>query len=308
MNDYSSEGQPGKTDRLSGMRVLFLPKNSRTGFFQSILRTARQEHGWRIQVVCPPGGERVWRPAIGTHGACIPAPNFNLAAAWEHDAKASAEIDDFIAVCERTSGVSVGRIILAGERDLGRGYSVPNVYWFHDRMARRVLADNTEPNRIVRRMFAFAHKALSAARPDLLLAGEWADPLCFVFYLTARHMGIPSIVNRKSKLWSGRCFWTSDLAMYNEAGRAKAAVSKKTTGAHPSQRARDRIAGFREEPDTLGYVKRIGICSTGADGWAATSRLSAFSPLSCATTPATGPGRRQSPPCGCFGISIGAHG
>lgn len=254
MNDQSKKERPGNASRLSGMRVLFLPKNSRTGFFQSILRTARQDRGWHIQVVCPPGGERVWRQVIGPQGACIDIPNFNLTAAWERDAKAVAEIDAFITSCERASGVSVGRIILAGERDVGRGYSIPNVYWFHDRMARRVLADNTEPNRIVRRMFAFARETLAAARPDFLLAGEWADPLCFVFYLTARQMDIATVVNRKSKLWSGRCYWSADLAMYNGAA-GTAVAAKKGRAAGVSQRARDRIAAFRDQPDTLGYVK-----------------------------------------------------
>ncbi len=245
---------PGKAGNLTGLRVLFLPKNSRTGFFQSFLRTARERHGWRIQVPCPAGSERVWREAIGAQGACIATPDFNAVADWERDAKKADEIDAFIAACERANGVSAGRIILAGERELGRGFSLPNFYWFHDRTARRVLADNTEPNRIVRRMFAFARDTLSAAQPDLVLAGEWADPVCFVFYLVARHMGVPAFVNRRSKLWSGRCYWSSELAMYNEAARAEA-TKLKTGNAAVSARASDRIASFREGPQTLGYVK-----------------------------------------------------
>jgi hypothetical protein len=245
---------PGQTGSLTGLRVLFLPKNSRTGFFRSFLRTARERCGWRIQVPCPVGSERVWHEAIGAQGTCVAMPDFNAAADWESDAQMAGEIDAFIAACERANGVSAGRVVLAGERELGRGFSLPNFYWFHDRTARRVLADNTEPNRIVRRMFAFARATLSAAHPDLVLAGEWADPVCFVFYLVARHMGVPAFVNRRSKLWSGRCYWSSDLAMYNEAACAEA-DKLESSNASVSARARDRIASFREGPQTLGYVK-----------------------------------------------------
>ena len=242
------------SDRLKSLRVLFLPKNSRTGFFQSFLRTAREKYSWRIQVLSPAGGERVWREAIGGEGGCLALPDFDASADWEQDAAKASEIDAFIAACERTSSVSASRIILAGERELGRGFSVPIFYWFHDRTARRVLVDNTEPDRIVRRMFAFARETLAAAKPDLVMAGEWADPICFVFYLAARQMGIPAIVNRRSKLWSGRSYWTSDLGMYNDAARVKA-VEKTKTGGSVSARAAERLASFRAGPQTLGYVK-----------------------------------------------------
>jgi hypothetical protein len=245
---------PGRTGNLTELRVLFLPKNSRTGYFQSLLRAALEAHGWSISVLCPPGGDQVWTDAIGARGRCIELPDFAVGANWERDASDAAEIRNFVTACERASGVSVGRVILAGERDIGRGFSWTNFYWFHDRMARRVLADNTEPERVVTRMFAFARETLLAVEPDLVLAGEWADPLCFVFYLAAYQMGIPTVANRKSKLWTGRCFWSAELEMYNHAARTE--VGKRiAVGAATSARASERLAAFRAGPDTLGYVK-----------------------------------------------------
>ena len=239
---------------LAGLRVLFLPKNSRTAYFRSLLAAARSMHGWSIQVVGPPGVQHVWTEALGTQAGCVELPDFDTPAAWERDRNEAAKIDAFVTACERASGVSVGRIILAGERDIGRGFSWTNFHWFHDRRARDVLADNSEPQRIVRRMFAFARATLSAGKPDLVLAGEWADPLCFVFFLAARQMGIPPVVNRKSKLWSGRCYWSTALDMYNDAARSDA-VARRKAGAPVSERARAHLAKFREAPKTLGYVK-----------------------------------------------------
>lgn len=239
---------------LAGLRVLFLPKNSRTDYFRLLLQGARERHAWRIHVLSSPGGEPVWAEPIGAQGRCIAVPDFGEAAVWDGDAARSQQVDAFVTSCERASGVSIGRIILAAERDVGRGFSWTNFYWFHGRMARRVMADNSEPARVIRRMFAFARETLSAVEPDLILAGDWADPLCFVFYLAARRMGIPALVNRKSKLWSGRCYWSTALDMYNHAARAQA-ESRAAANAPVSERAREKLAAFRAGPDTLGYVK-----------------------------------------------------
>lgn len=241
-------------DALAGLRVLFLPKNSRPDFFQSFFRTARQAHDWKIQVVCVPAAEAGWKIIVGPSGT-VALPDFNPAADWEKDDAVTREIDDFIAACETTSGVSAGRILLAGERELGRGFSRSIFHWFHTKTARMALADNTEPSRILRRMFAFARKTLQACKPDLLLAGEWADPVCFTFYLVARQMGIRCAVNRPSKVWSGRSYWSTEPMMYNHAARALVA-QKRSEQAPLSTRARERIAEFRAAPVPLGYVQQ----------------------------------------------------
>lgn len=237
---------------LAGLKVLFVPKNSRTPYFQSFLRTGKKTHGWNVHIVAPARHAAVWQ------GACdklFETHDFALAASWEADQAVLDDLDAFISSCERTSGISASRMILAGERDLGRGFSLANFHWFHDEIARRVLADNTEPMRIVRRIFAFARQTLQAAQPDILVSGEWANPVCFGFYLAARQMGIPCVVNRLSKLWSGRCYWSAGAQMYNRAAFAEF-EKRKTSSAKVSERAQNRIAEFRNKPATLGYVRQ----------------------------------------------------
>ena len=237
---------------LSGLRVLFIPKNSRAGYFRSFLKVAQPNYNWRIDVVTPARDASAWQ---GIADNFVATPDFAQVQALEKDRSASNALDAFITSCERSSGVSAGRILLAGERDLGRGFSWTNFHWFHDETARQAMADNAAPMRILRRIFAFARATLESSGPDLVLAGEWANPLCFAFSLAARQMGIPCAVNRPSKIWSGRCYWTAAQSMYNEAARgAIEALREKDVAV--SEHAKNRIAEFRDTPATLGYVKQ----------------------------------------------------
>lgn len=240
---------------LRNLRVLFLPKNSRTGYFSHLLRSAKETLEWENHVVGPQAHQKVWHDSMGERGRYFRTPDFIARQPWEDDAAASANIDAFIAACEKATGISAGRIILAGERELGRGYSEPIYFWFKTPLTRRMLADNAEPTRIVRRMFAFARDTLNAAQPSLVIAGEWADPLWFAFSMAARQMGIPCAVNRLSKLWSGRAYWSTDAMMYNDAALS-AAERKREVNAPVSDRARQRIDNFRKRPETVGYVKQ----------------------------------------------------
>src|ERR1051326_8499226 len=76
------------------------------------------------------------------------------------EAASVSEIDEFIGECERASGIPAGRIVLAGERDIGRGYSQNLFFWFSNKGSRRALEDNTTPFAYVRRIFAFARDTL----------------------------------------------------------------------------------------------------------------------------------------------------
>ncbi len=265
----SAGGRPAPV--LDDLCVLYLPKNSRVEYFSALLQLAKRDHAWRINVLCAPGAEKLWSAVVGPDGSLHAVPDFTVAQAWENDAAAVEEIDRFIASCETATGVSAGRIVLAGERDLGRGFSEATYHWFRTRLAQRVLADTSEPFRIVRRMFAFARETLRAADPDLILAGEWADPLCFCFNLAARQMGISCAVNRPSKLWSGRCYWSADPLMYNTATKKRAAALC-AANASVSKRAQEKLSEFRARPKTLGFVQDNWKFADRAESWKAIHR------------------------------------
>jgi hypothetical protein len=254
--DVAAGSSPGaqRRDVLDNLRVLFLPKNSRVDYFMELLRRARKDHGWSVFVPCPPDAQKLWAPVVGESGP-IAIPDFLQPTNVDSDAAARDDIDAFIAACEKASGISAGRIVLAGERDLGRGFARPIYHWFHNAIAKATLADNLAAFPILRRMFAFARDTLLKTRPDLVMAGEWADPLCFTFQLAARQMGMPCLVNRPSKLWSGRSYWSAEISMYNAAARQLADELRRAE-APVSERSQTRIRDFRATPDTLGYVKQ----------------------------------------------------
>ena len=80
MQTAAQNARSPETSPLDGLRVLFLPKNSRLPYFKAFLSTARQEHDWAIDIVCPPISVDSWRRAVGpqTGFALIPDAIFYL--------------------------------------------------------------------------------------------------------------------------------------------------------------------------------------------------------------------------------------
>lgn len=54
-------GREGGSPALQNLRVLFLPKNSRTAYFRKLLATARRDLNWDVQIVGPEFERRVWQ-------------------------------------------------------------------------------------------------------------------------------------------------------------------------------------------------------------------------------------------------------
>jgi hypothetical protein len=216
------------TDRngLKGLRILCLIGEGDDAGLGALLSAATRDLGWQVETM---------RPDLS---------QFREKQDYEDDEKAVAEIDALIRDCERASDIPAGRILLAGERDLGRGFSAPDVLLAESALSRGVLADNSEPFRILRRMFAHARDTIGTNKPDLMLFGGRADPWTFVFRLVANNMSIDALALRHSRLWDGRCYWTDDVAGLNLAARGVVA-EKRTTHASVSTRAQNRIAQLR---------------------------------------------------------------
>jgi hypothetical protein len=91
---------------MEDLRVLFLQKNSRMSYFQSLIAAARNNWHWDVQVVCASEARRLWRDVVNVAESFHLVPDFNKPQAWESDAGRVAEIDALIAECEQASGVS----------------------------------------------------------------------------------------------------------------------------------------------------------------------------------------------------------
>lgn len=252
-----------RENALRGMRVLFLPKHSRQDYFRSFLRAAREKEDWQISVVCAKSQHQQWDGVASEQGVPFCAlPDFDRAPDWENDQSKVAELDRMITECERATRTSASRIVLNAERGIGRGFTLSNFYWSPNAAAKEVLSDNLAVFRLLRRRFAFARDSLAEVKPDLVLAGEWGDPMWVTFNLVARMMGISCVVHRPSKVWSGHCYWSEDPLGYNVATRALVAKKKRQRAA-TSEKAKTRIAAFRSTPTTLGYVQQNWDASAG---------------------------------------------
>lgn len=211
---------------LKGLRVLCLRGEGDDSGLALLLAAAQRDLGWQVETLQPE------------------LSRFCEAQSFEAAAGAVAEIDAVIRECELASGVAAGRILLAGGRDLGRGFSEPDFLSDKNAVTRAVLVDNAEPFRILRRMFAFAMEQLDEVKPDLVVFGGSAGAWTFVFRLVAKQRGIDALALRRSLLWSGRCYWTADPATLNLAARAVIA-DKRAAHAPVSTNAQNHIEQSR---------------------------------------------------------------
>jgi CDP-glycerol glycerophosphotransferase (TagB/SpsB family) len=229
---------------LNGLRILYLRGPGDDAGLDVLLGEATRDLGWQVETL---------RPDLTQ---CCKRQSF------EADSDAVAEIDALIRDCERTSGVPAGRILAADGRDLGRGFSAPDVLLEDSAIARSVLTDNAEPFRILRRMFAHARDAIAACGPDLLVFGGRADAWYFVFRLVARQTDVDALSLRRSRLWAGRRYWTNDIEGLNRAARALA-LSKRVAHAAVSTHAQNLIA--QERSPGASAPEADGTASSGAE-------------------------------------------
>jgi len=235
-------------------RVLFLPHNLRHTYYHSLLSTA-SSHGWEIIVVAPENQRRTWANISKPPNGFIITPDFSVRAEWETDVDELRRVDDVISDSEIKTDNPIGRIILAGERDIGRAFGREFYYWPSNRLMSSALAETEGPGRVLRRIFKFSADILDEISPDVVLAGIVGSPLDSVMSMVAAARQIPFVMNRTSKVASRFCFWTTDRLMRNSAARKKYAQFI-STGARASDTALKQIEIFRNAPKTVDYIER----------------------------------------------------
>lgn len=231
-------------------RVLFLPHALRRTYFHRVLARAREAHDWRIAVVCWAGEAGDYRRVVDSGDDLLFIPAFERVLPG---AARETELASLVQACEKQSGIALNRIVLCGERDVGRGFGVGHYHWPEDRLARSVRRDNRLPERIILAMFDWALAVLDRVKPDFVLAGHTGSPLHLVFSLLAQQRGLSCVQGRRSKLLSGRCYWTGDRFMFND--RADEVYRQLEAGDAPGRESLDYIRSFRERPRTVDYIQ-----------------------------------------------------
>jgi hypothetical protein len=218
-----------------------------------VLEAAKERWNWQIDVVCGYLDQNAFRKLVGPDGRTFSPPPLLQVQPWENDAQATADLERRMGQAETVTGVPIGRVILAGSHSVGRAYTASVRHPPRYRIVQRVLADNAEPYRIVRRLFNFAEELLEERRPELVLAYEFGTPSPFAIRLAGQRRGIPCAALRYSKINSEHMYWTSDKIMLNARG-IEAGSRRRKSKLPASESAKSYIENFRNQPRVIGFV------------------------------------------------------
>ena len=239
---------------MEGLRVLLHRKNSLKPFFVPLLQEARKRWNWHIDVLCEAGEHPDYADSISSSGKIYVLPDMRRSLEWEFDERAVLETNKQIRQAEIAAGMSLNRLPLANQRDIGAAYVAPNWNVKDTSFVKKILQDNMEPFRVARRFFRNVDDILAESAPDLILTYEWGKPFRFATWLAAAGRGIPCIAVRRSKILSDRGFCTTHPLLFNVAAMERARDRIKSNVA-VSDEAKAYIQDFRQRPAMVKYIK-----------------------------------------------------
>ena len=220
-----------------------------TDVFKNLLKYGQESKGWDVGLIFSKNkrNEESFSENIelGAKHYILPVLNDE-----ENDEIEDEKLKKIIKECENVLGMSIGRIILNGERGIGRAYL--QSYYPNTRLGRACLSDNSYPEKVVYRIFRYVINVFEDFRPDLIVSVRYASPVIFAAYLYAKRLNIPHVVLQYSKMKENRFFWTNDFLMYNAF--IKNAFDKKlenNTGV--SNESFKYVAEYRKKPDIANF-------------------------------------------------------
>lgn len=248
------------------MKTLFLPHNFRHDYFHGFIRHSVAQRDWRVGVICLEEQRRAFADAIGETGEYFFHPDFGVAQAWENDVVECRRIEALVEAAERASGISFNRVLLAGERDIGRPFSAEFFYWPENAIAKAARRDPATGVAAVLRMFKFMDEVFEKFEPECVVSGATSSPIHFVASLVAELRNVPFLINRRSKIHAKRCFWTFDRTMLNREATALYA-EKRAANAPISEMSVEYAGRFQSKPETIHYIKEFWDYAASARQW-----------------------------------------
>lgn len=241
---------------MQGRRVLaMLPvsRKERAIHVIDILQAAKARWNVTVDIMCQPNDRKPYEKLVAPAGKLFSPPPLLDVMAFENDPAALAAVQRRIRAAELAHRLPTGRNLLSAAHSIGRGFNVPLRYANRYPLILKVTRDNEEPFRIMRRLFVFAERVLDEAKPDVLIAYDWAVPLHASFWMVATMRGIPCIAIRNSKVHSNRFFWTADRQLFND-NSIRDADARRRSGAKLSEAAATYLQAFRDKPKTVAYI------------------------------------------------------
>ena len=235
-------------------RVLVFPHKFRIKYFCNLLEHAVSTGKWQVAVICSYQDRKIYEDIIGDNGVLFYIPNFRVCDSWELNDGERKKIHYLIEDCETKSQISVNRVLLAADRELGRAYSKEFFYWNESALAKQILKKPDVAHEIIERIFHFCSDKFENFNPDMVVGGATGSPISYTLSLISENLGIPFLVNRRSKIHSKHCLWILDRAMLSDLTRHEF-KRRESEGTPISDEARVYIARFEESPKTVDYIK-----------------------------------------------------
>lgn len=251
------EEMVGRIPDLNGLRVLaMLPSanEERADYLVRLLSEMKERWNWRVSVLCPPDDREAFQTLVEPHGHSYATANYRKVSEWENEPEAVARVDELLREAELAAQVPVGQMVLGAAANIGCAFTLPYVKQKSSNLTDRVLADNSEPFRLYRRLYGFAEELLDKAQPQLVVAYEWAKPWRSNIWMAAARRGIPCVSIRRSKLIGDHYYWTAERTLFNTLSNELA--ERKRRGNLPiSDFAREKIEAFRQRPLTVKFIR-----------------------------------------------------
>jgi len=243
-------------------RVLCFPSSLRTDIFKDLIKYGQEAKGWNVGLIFPRDKKKteIFSEILNLGAKRYIPPDF-------YSEKNAEEIESeklkiIIKECENATSLSASRIILNGERAMGKAYSEGLYYLRRSRLQKASLSDNTYPEKVVLRIFQYVIKVFEEFRPELIISVRYGSPLVFATYLYSKRSNIPHIVLQHSRVLKNRMFWTNDFLLHNPFIK-NVFDNKLENNTEASDESYDYMTEFRKKPFIASYVasEKLGILS-----------------------------------------------
>lgn len=234
-------------------RILFFHSHVWRDFYRNLLLQLLRQSHCAVAIVAPDSERYHYRKCITSGAEFHHFPDISRPCCWEKNTQELRRIDGLIAGCEKATGRSANRILLGGERDLGRGFSSDFFYWPKSQLQKFCLQAAEHPHMALRRLFHYLDEIIERFAPTTMLCRFINSPEPLTAWFLSRNRGIPCWMQRFSKIIDKRCFWTTDYHMYN-IRCAEQCEKLIASGQPPSAEAIQYIEQRRVRPQTIDYI------------------------------------------------------